>query len=201
VQLETEGAVLRARFPVRGATTGTDGWCMHRLLARIHRYTLDRLRADIKPVGYHAWVNAHTLALYVLGQPATLQIADTATGKADVVASGVGRSIQLGPDGTVSFVKREAGPGAARLTVHSLDPKTRQTTALVDAPAGATEADLAWTPGGVLLVAQGTTLLAWRKGEPGFKAVADLTALGLRGATRLSVSPKGDRIAIVAQPR
>jgi ATP-dependent helicase Lhr and Lhr-like helicase len=47
VALEAEGAVLRGRF-----TPGTSDleWCDRRLLARIHRYTLDRLRAEIDPV-------------------------------------------------------------------------------------------------------------------------------------------------------
>jgi ATP-dependent Lhr-like helicase len=76
--LETEGRILRGRFsprppcvstptpdpsPVRGggetsAAPPSDGgaaepvmeWCDRRLLARIHRYTLNRLRAEIEPV-------------------------------------------------------------------------------------------------------------------------------------------------------
>ena len=45
--LEREGVVLRGRF-TPGATILE--WCDRRLLARIHRYTLDRLRAEIEPV-------------------------------------------------------------------------------------------------------------------------------------------------------
>jgi len=45
--LEAEGFVFRGRF-----TPGGEGeeWCERRLLARIHRYTLDRLRREIEPV-------------------------------------------------------------------------------------------------------------------------------------------------------
>jgi ATP-dependent Lhr-like helicase len=43
--LESEGAVLRGTFE------GPNEWCDRRLLARIHRYTLNRLRAEIEPVG------------------------------------------------------------------------------------------------------------------------------------------------------
>ncbi|HKQ69349.1 MAG TPA: hypothetical protein VJT73_08420, partial [Polyangiaceae bacterium] len=43
-ELESEGAVLRGRFE------GKAGWCSRRLLARIHRYTLDTLRKEIEPV-------------------------------------------------------------------------------------------------------------------------------------------------------
>ena len=47
VALEGEGVVLRGRF-TSGSTTLE--WCDRRLLARIHRYTLNRLRAEIEPV-------------------------------------------------------------------------------------------------------------------------------------------------------
>ncbi|HKE87982.1 MAG TPA: hypothetical protein VKB50_29705, partial [Vicinamibacterales bacterium] len=45
--LESEGAILRGSF-----TPGSHApeWCDRRLLARIHRYTLNRLRAEISPV-------------------------------------------------------------------------------------------------------------------------------------------------------
>jgi ATP-dependent helicase Lhr and Lhr-like helicase len=45
--LESEGFVFRGRF-----TPGAQGeeWCERRLLARVHRYTLDRLRREIEPV-------------------------------------------------------------------------------------------------------------------------------------------------------
>jgi len=45
--LETEGFALRGRF-TPGAEE--DEWCERRLLARIHRYTIGRLRAEIEPV-------------------------------------------------------------------------------------------------------------------------------------------------------
>ncbi|HEY9461849.1 MAG TPA: helicase-related protein, partial [Vicinamibacterales bacterium] len=44
--LESEGVVLRGTFTASGALE----WCERRLLARIHRYTLNRLRAEIAPV-------------------------------------------------------------------------------------------------------------------------------------------------------
>jgi ATP-dependent Lhr-like helicase len=43
-ELEGEGVVLRTRI------AGREAWCNRRLLARIHRYTLDRLRKEIEPV-------------------------------------------------------------------------------------------------------------------------------------------------------
>jgi ATP-dependent Lhr-like helicase len=45
--LEAEGFALRGRFTPDAAS---DEWCERRLLARIHRYTVKRLRAEIEPV-------------------------------------------------------------------------------------------------------------------------------------------------------
>ncbi len=47
VMLEGEGTVLRGRFR---RDVDEEEWCDRRLLARIHRYTLDRLRSEIEPV-------------------------------------------------------------------------------------------------------------------------------------------------------
>jgi ATP-dependent Lhr-like helicase len=45
--LEAEGFAMRGRFTPGAAD---DEWCERRLLARIHRYTVKRLRAEIEPV-------------------------------------------------------------------------------------------------------------------------------------------------------
>ncbi|MFN3566693.1 MAG: ATP-dependent DNA helicase, partial [Burkholderiaceae bacterium] len=45
--LEAEGSVMRGRFTPDAA--GTE-WCERRLLARIHRLTVNRLRAEVEPV-------------------------------------------------------------------------------------------------------------------------------------------------------
>ncbi|MGC2352852.1 MAG: hypothetical protein WA496_05595, partial [Candidatus Udaeobacter sp.] len=45
--LESEGFVLRGKFH---PTATEQEWCDRRLLARIHRLTIDRLRAEIQPV-------------------------------------------------------------------------------------------------------------------------------------------------------
>ena len=45
--LESEGFVLRGKFHPRASE---QEWCDRRLLARIHRLTIDRLRAEIQPV-------------------------------------------------------------------------------------------------------------------------------------------------------
>jgi ATP-dependent Lhr-like helicase len=45
--LEAEGFAMRGRF---SSGVNGDEWCERRLLARVHRYTVKRLRAEIEPV-------------------------------------------------------------------------------------------------------------------------------------------------------
>ena len=177
---------------------------------RLWRFTMEGTQpelvlTDVKPVGYHAWADERTLALFVLGQPATLQLADAPTGKSEILVTGIGRSIQRVPGGgTVSFVERQAPAqqgGAPALHIRELDPKTKRVTPLVDAVAGAAEADCAWTPDGTLLMADKDVLYAWKRGDAAWRRVADLAALGVRGVSRIAVSQNGDRIAFVAPAR
>ena len=167
---------------------------------RLWRFTLDGQQPElvlerIKPVGYHAWANDHMLALFVLGQPPTLQLADTRTGNAEVVARGINRSIQRIPRrGTISFVDKDED---GSLMVRELDPASRAITTLTAAVAGAKEADLAWAPDGMLLMAEKDVLYGWRPNDTTWKRLADLGALGMHGVTRIAVNPKGDQLALV----
>jgi hypothetical protein len=176
---------------------------------RLWRFTRDGSQpelvlTDVKPVGYHAWADDRTLALFVLGTPATLQVADTRTGKAEIVAKGIGRSIQRMPGGGISFVQREPrveGAAPTGMTIMRLDASTRTAAPLVRVMDGAAEADVVWTPDGLLLMAHGDALYSWRKGRTGWTRAADLAGLGLKGVTRLAVSPGGDWLALVAAAR
>jgi WD40-like Beta Propeller Repeat len=162
----------------------------------------------IKPVGYHAWADAGSLALFVLGQPATLQLADTRSGTAVTLATDIGRSLQRIPvaggaaAGTVaiSFVQRERTGDGVSLVIKELNPSTRAISVLTPAVPGSTEADCAWTPDGTLLMVKGATLYGWRRGQSGWKEVVSLERLGLSGVTRLAVSPQGDYLALVGRP-
>jgi len=54
--LEAEGFAMRGRFrpgSMQGLGSTEEDWCERRLLARVHRYTVKRLRAEIEPVQAH----------------------------------------------------------------------------------------------------------------------------------------------------
>ncbi len=116
--------------------------------------------ADVKPVGYHAWGPDGLLALFVLGKPNTLQVADSRRGRARIVAQGIGRSIHRIPGrDTISVLHIE---GNTR-TIKELDAKTRRLTPIVRALDSA-EGDYAWTPDGAILMSDGKRLMRWKQG-------------------------------------
>jgi hypothetical protein len=84
------------------------------------------------------------------------------------------------------------------LLIREIDPVSRQIRPLVRAPAGATEVDLAWAPDGLLLATVRGQLMSWRRGDREMALVTGLDGFGLPSVTRLAISPKGDRIALVA---
>jgi hypothetical protein len=155
---------------------------------------------DVRPVGYHAWADSATVVLFVLGSagaPATLQVADVAGGRAEVVASAPHRSLQRIPGGRrVSVVLRDAD---STRWLAAVDPATRRVERLVRAPDGAGEYDHAWLPDGSALMTAGGALHRWTPGAAAWAPVPAFTAAGLRGPTRLAVAPRGDWLAVVAE--
>jgi hypothetical protein len=154
------------------------------------------LLAGVKPVGYHAWIDSVTVALFVLGTPATLQIADLRTGKADTVARDIGRSPQRVPGRAAVSVVWRKNPAEQWIALVDAVSRTPQPYALLP-----DSADFhAWTPDGTLLVSRGTVLLRWEVPTARWVPIADFAAAGVTNITRIAVSPLGDRIALVGIP-
>ncbi len=151
---------------------------------------------SIQPVGYHAWLNEDTLALFVLGNPASLQIASVSEGEANVVAENIGRSIHKIPNRPAfSFVQLDAtGNG----TITEYDPTTGESTPI--APLLTGNEFYAWTPGGAIIMGQGSKLFRWDRGGPQeWSEVVDLETAGILGISRIALSPEGRWIAVVGQ--
>jgi WD40 repeat protein len=150
---------------------------------------------EIKPVGYHLWVDTDTLALFVLGKPNTLQLVDLRSGKAEVIAENPGRILRRVPhENKFSFVHKVSDQ---EWLVKTFDLKTRNVATFIQTFPGAE--DYAWTPSGVLLMANGSKLFARKKSDFAWIELADFSNAGLKNITRIAVSAKGDRIALVAR--
>ena len=149
-----------------------------------------------RPVGYHLWIDDHTLALFILGKPNTLQIVDTRTEKAETVAENPGRILRRMPhQNKFSFVHKISDQD---WEIKAYDLRTRTSASLIATLPGVE--DYAWLPDGTLLMGKDSKLFAvvpltgktWTE-------VADFSVAGLKGITRIAVSAKGDRIAVVAR--
>jgi hypothetical protein len=150
---------------------------------------------NVKPVGYHAWAEANTVALFILGNPPTLQIADIRTGKAETVAENIGRSLHKIPkQEAISFVHKA---GENEWLIKQLDLKTRAITTLVKTLPGSE--DCVWTLQGILLMGKDSKLFQYDPKKNGdWQEIADFAHAGFKSITRLAVSPKGEKLAVVA---
>ena len=164
---------------------------------RLWKFPLNRgspvlVLENVKPVGYHLWLDENTLLLYILGDPATLQRADVRTGKAEKIADNIGRSLQKVP-GTknASFVQQNE---KQEWWIQQID-LTGNIKPIVKA-LPTEEHDFTWTPDGTILMAQESKLYGYRPGQDSdWQLVADLK---IPGITRLAVSPDGKSLAFVA---
>lgn len=161
--------------------------------------------SDVKPVGYHAWVDDSTLALFVLGNPNSLQIADAHSGGSSVVARDIGRSlVRIPRRNAVSFLQHGAAPDSSwYLTILDLDqhrgdewPSARLAKMLPGSDY------VAWLPDGRALAGAGAKLyeLDPKRGTT-WREIADLSSAGLSRISRLALSPDGRTLALVAEPK
>ena len=153
---------------------------------------------DIKPVGYFAWLDSTTLALFVLGNPNTLQIANTETGRARVVTTNIGRSLQRVPGGRrASYVHRVGN----RFVLETVDPQPKADLTF-DIDTIGTLPDSAeyvvWKSETELYTSAGSRIMRLKLPSREWTLVEDLAPKGIRRISRLALSPDGSRLALVA---
>jgi len=177
VRVEADGTQRLWKFPLKGGTPSL-------------------ILEKIKPVGYHLWIDDHTLTLFILGTPNTLQIVDLKTGNADKVADNPGRILRRIPQqNKFSFVHKISD---REWVLKEFDLRMHTSASLAPTLAGVE--DYAWLPSGRLLMARDSKLFAIVPlKDKDWQEVADFSKAGLKGITRIAVSPKGDRIAVVAR--
>ena len=156
---------------------------------------------EIKPVGYFAWLDSTALALFVLGNPNTLQIANTQTGRARVVTTNIGRSLQRVPGGRrASYVHRVG----TSWVLETVDPEPRQDLTFDIATIGTLpdSADyVVWKSPTELFTAAGSKILRLKLPSKTWTLVDDLSGKGIRRISRLALSPDASKLAMVAEER
>ncbi|HEY6220023.1 MAG TPA: hypothetical protein VIV65_08190 [Gemmatimonadaceae bacterium] len=153
---------------------------------------------DIKPVGYHTWIDSTHLALFVLGQPNSLVLANTRTGKSEVVAHDVGRSLLPVPgDEGFSYLAHVGKDWVfTEVMLSGNHDHVSYIKPVVTLPAGM---DYVARVAGGLIGGTGSKLYTWREGGQ-WTEIADFASAGLTKISRIAVSPTGTLLAIVAEP-
>ncbi|MBW3567374.1 MAG: hypothetical protein KY410_05345, partial [Proteobacteria bacterium] len=145
----------------------------------------------LEGIGYHAWIDADRVALFMVREPSELHIANRRSGEVAVLAKGIGRSLQPVPGHTAHLAFVERGHDD-KPWIKQLDVNARKITSL--APVLEGSEDFAFLPDGRLIMAKGRALFAWNDAEWREFARVDQ----LPGAiTRLALSPDGTRLAMV----
>lgn len=176
VRVEADGTQRLWRFPLAGGGPSL-------------------ILETIKPVGYHLWIDDHTLALFILGKPNTLQLADVRTGKAEFIIDNPGRILRRIPhEDKFSFVHKVSDQ---EWLIKSCDLRAKAVMTIIKTFPGIE--DYAWTPRGVLLMARDSKLFSRKKSDWAWVEIGDFSNAGLRNITRIAVSPKGNRISVVAR--
>lgn len=159
---------------------------------------------SIKPVGYHAWVDSTTVAMFTLGRPNALVLADTRVGQPDTIARDIGRSLLPLPSGDGFSFVQHAKDSTWVLTAVDVRGSGRERRTvmlpLVRMPPGADY--ITWVAPAVAISGSGSKLFVWRGNEKPaeWTELVDLRKEGLTHISRLALSPDRRWLAIVAEP-
>ena len=152
------------------------------------------LSDDLK-IGYYAWVNKKEILCFVLGDPSTLQLVDLIKNNSIIIDRKIGRSIHRIPKTRkMSYVSKSFD----RWTINSFDPRTKSIKKIINAIPESE--DLTWTPIGIMLMSNGSILFQYDpQSSNGWISLLDFKKFRLKNISRISMSPQGDMIALVAE--
>jgi hypothetical protein len=174
-------------------------------LIRLWQFPMDRssngrpVFQDQTNVGYYAWLNSRDIVLYKVQVPNQLVKSDIYSGTEEVIAQNVGRCFIPAGGGTLLYVQKNDGGNADIMSYDSRayfdDQKKRKI-----APTLSGAEDFAVTMGGTVIMAYDSKLYTFELGQDEeWQLLADLSAYGIKGISRLALSPNDSRIALVAQ--
>ncbi|MEO0420905.1 MAG: hypothetical protein AAF184_01120 [Pseudomonadota bacterium] len=160
-----------------------------------------RLLPSLDNVGYHLWTSDTHLALFLVGEPLSLVLAEradrTPPGEASApkpIAEGIGRALARSADGRYVVFVQSLDENNRELRRYEVATGEVSTWAPM-VPGGAGDFAIDPTSGAAFTVL-GRTLLRLPADQSRWLAVGDLIVPGGE-VSRLAISPQGDRLAIV----
>jgi len=164
---------------------------------------------ETKDAGYFARFDEQTWVLYMNDKQRRIVMYDPKTKALDTMALGsITAPFRIPGKRAVTFVAFEPFPvpeGVAapprKLFLRQLNLDDRQVTTLASI-SFPTSGSHVWTSRGTLLMASGHTIYEWNPAKSDeWRPAATFDDPELQGLTRIAISPRGDRIALVSTPR
>ena len=171
---------------------------------------------ETKDAGYYARFDDRTWVLFMNDKQRRIVIYDATTKALDTMAVGANTApIRIPGKRAVTFVASEPFPapeGEAaksapprKIVLRQLDLDDRRVTTLATIPFPTSGSHVWISDGarrGTLLMASGRTIYEWNPAHPDdWQKAAEFDNPELQGLTRIALSPRGDRIALVSTPR
>jgi ketosteroid isomerase-like protein len=167
---------------------------------------------ETSDAGYFTRFDDPTWVLFMNDKQRRIVIYDAATKALDTMAVGANTApFRVPGRRAVTFVAAEPFPAPEgdaaksapprKLVLRELDLNGRHVTTLATIPFP-TSGSHVWTSRGTLLMASGHTIYEWNPAHPDdWRKAAEFDNPELQGLTRIALSPRGDRIALVSTPR
>ena len=148
--------------------------------------------ADIKGVGYHQWIDADKVALFIVGEQSQLMVANQKTGSAVEMLSNIGRGFQKTGSEKIAFIHKVTNDS---WLIKEMDIYTYRFKEVVATLPGSE--DFIYLRDGTFLMGNGSKLYKFnRVFDKEWKQIADFQHYGIKNITRLAISDNGT-IAIV----
>jgi ketosteroid isomerase-like protein len=164
---------------------------------------------ETKDAGYFTRFDEQTWVLYMNDKQRRIVMYDPKTKALDTIALGsITAPFRVAGKRAVTFVAVEPFPapeGAAapprKLFLRQFNLDDHHVTTLASIPFP-TSGSHVWTSRGTLLIASGHTIYEWNPAKPDdWRTAATFDDPELQGLTRIAISARGDRIALVSTPR
>ncbi len=147
---------------------------------------------DIRDIGYHTWTRTNEAALFIVGSPHRLMIANEKTGVSSNSAPNIGRCLQRASTGSLAYVHKIS---AEAWLIKILNTRSRQSE-LITATLPGSE-DFALLSDGTFIMGKESKLYKFnKKNDIDWIEIADLSYYGIDNISRLAIR-EGKYIAVV----
>jgi len=162
----------------------------------------------VDSVGYHCWYAKDKLALFILTEPISLQLAELKNWETKTIADSIGRCIQKVRDekafyfvdksDTLNYYICKYSKSGIQLEGGALQLGNNATTEKLFPTVQGSE-DFCITPEGNFIMAKESTIYLLNPATKIWSPLVDLKSEGITGITRVAISPDGKKLAIVAK--